>query len=261
MGNKEEKATLYGKSEGVLAGVPFVNMIFEEVGCEIEWFVEEGTHFQPNPKKEGREKYVKIAEVKGPANRVLTGERVALNLLANASGIAWKSRRLAQIAKGEEGFKGVVAATRKTTPGFRLVQKYSVLVGGCDAHRMDLSSMIMLKDNAIESCGSISNAVKKAREFGGFALKIEVESRNLEEALEAAKAGADIVMLDNFSPDNAHLVAQQIKDQFPHVMIEVSGGVTEQTLSRYLSPYVDVISTSTLIQGVPHVDFSLKILN
>lgn len=261
VGNKQEVATLYGKSEGVLAGVPFVNAIFQEVGCTVTWYVTEGTHFAPNPQGVGREKYVKIAEVRGAANSILQGERIALNLLANASGIALKSKRMSDIAKSVPEFKGCIAATRKTTPGFRLVQKYAVLVGGCDGHRMDLSSMIMLKDNAIESCGSISKAVERARSLGGFALKIEVESRSWEEAVEAARSGADIVMLDNFTASGAKDVAQRLKLDFPKLMIEVSGGVTESTLAEYLSADIDVVSTSTLIQGVSHVDFSLKIIN
>ena len=258
VGNKEEIAILYGKGEGVLAGVPFVNMVMEEVGCSIDWFVKEGTHFRLDDSKSGKERYVKIAKVSGQANKILTAERVALNLLSNSSGIALKSRRLRDIAD-RESFAGVIAATRKTIPGFRCVQKYAVLVGGCDAHRMDLSSMIMLKDNAIESCGNIEKAIEKAKQFGGFALKVEVEARNEIEAFEAAKAGADIVMLDNFSPSDALLTSQKLKSDYPHLIIELSGGVTESSLSCYFSPHVDVISTSSLIQSVAHVDFSLKI--
>lgn len=99
-----------------------------------------------------------------------------------------------------------MAATRKTTPGFHLVQKYGVLVGGCDTHRMDLSDMVMLKDNAIDSAGSISQAITNARRVCGFSHKIEVETRNEAEAKEAARSGADIVMLDNFSPEEADRV-------------------------------------------------------
>merc|ERR1712232_1073811 len=141
-----------------------------------------------------------------------------------------------------------MGATRKVTPGFRLVQKYAVLVGGCDSHRMDLSSMIMLKDNAIDSCGSITNAVKKARQLGGFSLKIEVECRNLEEAIEAGNSNADVIMLDNFTPENAIIVSKEIKTKFPHILIEVSGGITEDTAINYMGPHIDILSTSSLIQ-------------
>ena len=258
VGDKPEIAILYGKATGVLAGVPFINMVFELVHCTIEWFVEEGTFMNPDISK-GREGYLKLAKVTGLAKDILMGERLALNILATASGIAYKSYRLNQIALSVDEFKGKVAATRKVTPGFRLVQKYAVLVGGCDSHRMDLSSMIMLKDNAIDSCGSITNAVKEARKLGGFSLKIEVESRNLEEAMEAGKANADVIMLDNFSPSEAIRVSKLIKEEFPHIMIEVSGGITEETAKLYMGPHIDILSTSSLIQGVPVVDFSLKI--
>lgn len=258
VGDKLETAILYGKSKGVLAGVPFFDMVFELVNCKVEWHQKEGFWIEPNL-SEGRAGYIKLATVTGLAKDILMGERLGLNILANASGIAFKSARMNELAKEIENFKGKVAATRKVTPGFRLIQKYSVLVGGCDTHRMDLSSMIMLKDNAIDSCGSITNAVKRARELGGFSLKIEVEARNLKEALEAANANADVIMLDNFTPKDALDVSKKIKENFPHILIEVSGGITEETAQQYMGPHIDILSTSSLIQGVPVVDFSLKI--
>jgi len=157
------------------------------------------------------------------------------------------------------GYKGVVAGTRKTTPGFRLVEKYGLLVGGCDSHRMDLSSMIMLKDNHVWSTGSITNAVKKAKSVGGFSLKIEVECQSLEEAREAIAAGADIVMLDNFNPSKLHETAAILKKESPHVLVEGSGGITTETIEPYFGEHVDILSLGSLIQGAPVIDFSLKI--
>jgi hypothetical protein len=159
------------------------------------------------------------------------------------------------------GYKGTVAGTRKTTPGFRLVEKYGLLVGGCDGHRMDLSSMIMLKDNHIWSTGSITNAVKKAKSVGGFSLKIEVECQSIEEAKEAIAGGADIVMLDNFPPAKLHESAALLKKESPNVLIEGSGGITTSNLTTYFSPHVDVLSLGSLIQGAPVIDFSLKIVH
>jgi len=132
VGSENEVAILYGKAEGVLAGVPFVDMVFREVGCTIEWLLAEGTHFVP--RGGGRAGAVHVARVTGPANAILMGERVALNILCRSCGIALRARRAREIA-GRKGWKGRVAATRKTTPGFRLVEKYAVLVGGCDGHR------------------------------------------------------------------------------------------------------------------------------
>jgi len=196
--------------------------------------------------------------VKGEARKLLVGERTALNTLARCSGIASKAR-LCQEAVTKHGWKGRVAGTRKTTPGFRVVEKYGMLVGGCDTHRMDLSSMIMLKDNHVWSTGSITNAVKKAKAVGGFSLKIEVECRNIEEAREAIQAGADVIMLDNFEPTALKDTARDLKAQYPRTLIEGSGGVTIETLPQYFSNDVDIISMGGLTQGVLYVDFSLKV--
>lgn len=121
------------------------------------------------------------------------------------------------------GWNGVVAGTRKTTPGFRQIEKYSLIVGGCAPHRYDLSQMVMLKDNHIWATGSITNAVTRARGAGGFAVKIEVECQNEDEAIEACESGADIVMLDNFTPNNLEPVVHRLKERFPTVLIEASG--------------------------------------
>ncbi len=140
-----------------------------------------------------------------------------------------------------------------------MVEKYGLLVGGCDTHRMDLSSMIMLKDNHVWSSGNITKAVHRAKEVGGFSVKIEVECRSVEEAVEAIEAGADVVMLDNFEPQPLKEAAKILKEKYPKVLIEGSGGITVESLESYLNPYVDVLSMGSLTQGVPHIDFSLKV--
>jgi len=178
--------------------------------------------------------------------------------MARSSGIATRARKAREIAQ-EAGWKGRVAGTRKTTPGFRLIEKYSLLVGGADTHRYDLSSMVMLKDNHVSSVGSIKSAVQKAREACGFSLKIEVECQNKEEAEEAILAGADIVMLDNHTPDMLKPAARYLKEKYPHALIEASGGISPETLKSYLLPDVDVISMGSLIQSVNVIDFSLNI--
>ncbi len=121
--------------------------------------------------------------------------------------------------------------------------------------------MVMLKDNHIWSSGSIQNAVKLARRAAGFSQKIEVECQSLEEAIEAAEAGADIVMLDNFEPDRLKQDAATFKTQFPHVLVEASGGITTETMADYLCPHVDIVSQGKLTQGYACVDFSLKIIH
>ncbi|CAL1544585.1 unnamed protein product [Lymnaea stagnalis] len=249
VGEKEENAILLMKEPGVIAGKPFVDAVFQELDCSIHWHVQEGDYIEP---------IKKVATVSGKVRHLLLGERVALNCITRASGIATMARRVAQKAE-LCGWKGEVAGTRKTTPGFRLVEKYALLVGGVSTHRHDLSSMIMLKDNHIWTAGSISQAVKDARIVGGFSLKIEVECRSLQEATEAAKAGAEIIMLDNFSPESAEKASRELKSTFPNIIVEVSGGITEETLTDFCTSNVDVISLSQLTQGYSTIDFSLKI--
>lgn len=146
VGEKEETAVLLVKSPGVLAGRPFVDALFTELGCEVTWQLAEGDEMEP---------VSTIALISGKVRQLLLGERVALNVLSRASGIASLARRLRKLADGVE-WTGEIAGTRKTTPGFRLVEKYALLVGGVSTHRYDLSSMIMLKDNHILTAGSIA---------------------------------------------------------------------------------------------------------
>ncbi|KAJ3278093.1 hypothetical protein HK104_002664 [Borealophlyctis nickersoniae] len=233
VGETEQVAVLYGKAPGVLAGVPFFEEVFRQVNCTVEWMLPEGAEFDPGPtgKKE-------VARVRGAARNILMGERPALNMLARASGIATRSRRLLEL-KDKNKWNGVIAGTRKTTPGFRIVEKYAMLVGGVDTHRVDLSSMIMLKDNHIWASGSITQAVRKARSVGGFALKIEVECRSEAEADEAIEAGADIIMLDNFNGAEIGQAAKRLKERWGgkrSFLIEGSGGLTEQNVAEYFAP-------------------------
>jgi len=253
VGEKRERAEILCKANGVICGIPFVTRIFQTLGCDIQWFAEEGSRIDT---KNGN---VQVALITGSVRHLLMGERISLNLMARASGIATVSRKARDIAD-KAGWAGRVAGTRKTTPGFRLVEKYALLVGGVDTHRNDLSSMVMLKDNHIASAGSIRAAVLKARSVAGFSIKIEVECQNQQEAEEALSAGAEIVMLDNFKPDNLKVAGKNLKEKFPHALIEASGGVNLSTLPSYFSPYIDIISSSILHQGVPHIDFSLNVL-
>lgn len=181
-----------------------------------------------------------------------------------------------------QGWQGTLAGTRKTTPGFRVVEKYGILVGGADPHRHDLSSMTMLKDNHIWACANnraaadggvadsiefiataIPRAVQAAKATGGFSTKVEVECRSVEEANAAIGAGADVIMLDNFTPDGVREAARQLKQEWTGkqraFLIEVSGGLTEDNAAAYACPDVDILSTSSIHQGTGIVDFSLKV--
>ncbi|KAH8170125.1 nicotinate-nucleotide pyrophosphorylase [carboxylating] [Sarocladium implicatum] len=257
VGSAPRAAHLLAKSAGIIAGRPFFDEIFTQCGCTVEWHAEEGSKIDLESSG-GKQK---VATVRGPTRGILLGERVALNTLARCSGIATKSREMVDLVRAA-GYTGILAGTRKTTPGFRLVEKYGMLAGGADAHRMDLSAMTMLKDNHVWARGSITDAVRAARSVGGFAIKIEVEVQSEEEADEAIAAGADVVMLDNFTGDGVKVAAQSLRSRWEgkaRFLLEVSGGLTRDNVEGYVCNDVDIISTSSIHQGVPHVDFSLKI--
>lgn len=252
VGSQEVEARLLCKTpNSVLAGSPFFTAVFTEVGCNVEWLHQEGADIGPDA-------ITLTAVVRGPARCLLLGERPALNCLARASGIATRCSQLRATAKAA-GWHGEVAGTRKTTPSFRLVEKYAMLVGGASMHRQDLSGMVMLKDNHVWASGSITEAVKAARTVCGFSSKIEVECRSTDEAREAAAARADIIMLDNFQPQELHVASRTLKQEFPALLIEASGGVSPENFSTYLSPHVDIVSLGCITQGCPVVDFSLKV--
>lgn len=257
VGTNQKEATLWMKSPGVFAGKPFFEAIFRVLKCQVMWTPEavEGRFMEAS----GSNK-IALGTVVGPVNKILQGERTALCTISRCSGVATASRKAADVA-ASVGWKGWTAGTRKTTPGFRIVEKYGLLVGGVATHRLDLSQMVMLKDNHIWSAGSITKAVELARKAAGFSQKIEVECQSKEDAIEAAVAGADIVMLDNFAPEKLKAEAKFLKDTFPHLLIEASGGITIETMGDYLSEHVDILSQGKLTQGYSCVDFSLKIVH
>lgn len=248
-GAAPSQAALWAKSPGVLAGRPFFDAIFAQLGCQVSWLLPEGSKLVP---------VTKVAEVRGPAHHLLLGERVALNTLARCSGIASAAAEAVRVARGT-GWTGHVAGTRKTTPGFRLAEKYGLLVGGAAPHRYDLGGLVMVKDNHVVAAGNVEQAVRGARRAADFALKVEVECSSLQEAVRAARAGADLVLLDNFQPEELHPTAAALKAQFPSVVVEASGGVTLSNLPQFCGPHVDVISLGMLTQAAPALDFSLKL--
>lgn len=261
VGSKQETASLYMKQSGLICGVPFAAEVFKQCELEVEWHYKEGQYISAEQLAANKGKIV-VATVKGPANKILLSERTALNLMARSSGIATQSHITKKLAD-ESGYTGLIAGTRKTTPGLRQLEKYSMLVGGVDPHRYDLSSMVMLKDNHITSTGSITEAVKLARRVCGFAVKVEVEVSTEDDAKEAIEAGADVIMLDNFTGAELQEVARSLKQYFKgsnkSFLLECSGGLTLQNLSSYLCNDIDIYSTSSIHQGTGIVDFSLKI--
>ncbi|XP_006896674.1 PREDICTED: uncharacterized protein LOC102860029 [Elephantulus edwardii] len=248
-GAAPSQAALWAKSPGVLAGKPFFDAIFAQLNCQVSWFLPEGSKLVP---------VAKVAEVRGPAHCLLLGERVALNMLARCSGVASAAASAVEVARGTS-WTGQVAGTRKTTPGFRLVEKYGMLVGGAASHRYDLGGLVMVKDNHIVAAGGVEKAMRGARQAASFTLKVEVECSSLQEAVDAAQAGADLVMLDNFTPEELHSTATALKAQFPSIGVEASGGITLGNLPQFCGPHIDVISLGMLTQAAPALDFSLKL--
>lgn len=246
-------ATLYCKDTGVVSGLAFFTRIFEKVDCTVEWLVKDGDFI----KGSNLEK-VTIAYVKGKACDILEGERIGLNIITHSSAISTHCHKFNEL-KQKHGWKGKVAATRKTLPGLRLVEKMAVISGGGDTHRYDLSSCLMIKDNHIKALGSIKNAIVKTREVLSFTSKVEVECKNLKEGIEAIENGADIIMLDNYEPANAAKDAQELKKIRPSIIIEISGGITLENIEAYFNENIDIISIGGLTQQTEKFDFSLKV--
>ena len=261
-------AKLWMKDCGVLAGVPFFDAVFKNLGCAVVWsgnapaegfYVGSGNSADDWGSVDPRNYPLHLADVTGPVSQILRGERTALCALSRCSGVATGSANIVRVARSA-GWKGTIAGTRKTTPGFRLPEKYGLIVGGAATHRMDLSQMVMLKDNHIAACGGdISMAVRAAKVGAGFTSKIEVECSSFEEGNEAGRSGADICMLDNYQPALLKADARRLKARYPHMIIEASGGITAQNILEYVSDDVDVVSIGKLTQGYKCLDFSLKI--
>lgn len=197
-----------------------------------------------------------FAKLEGFADVLLAGERVALNLLQRMSGIATLARRFADAV---EGTGAVVVDTRKTTPGLRMMEKYAVLTGGCKNHRFGLDDGVLIKDNHISLAGGVREAVRGAKDVAGHLHKIEVEVTNWAQLREAIQAGADIVMLDNQTPDEAAKLVEMAREMNPDVLIEASGGMNLETVRDYAEAGVDLISVGMLTHSARAVDISFKI--
>jgi len=195
-----------------------------------------------------------LMTVRGPAHGLLAAERTALNFVQRLSGTATLAKRYAEAVVGT---KARVVDTRKTTPGFRVLEKAAVLAGGCGNHRFDLGSGILIKDNHIAACGSVRAAVEAAKAKAPHPLRIEVEVTNLGELDEALAAGAEIVLLDNMTPSQVEVAAARAHGK--HVLVEVSGGITLATIADYARAGADLISVGALTHSAPAVDIGLDV--
>jgi nicotinate-nucleotide pyrophosphorylase (carboxylating) len=243
------KGILHVKEEGVVAGLPVAELVFAEVDKTLIFrsLVQEGTYVA---------KGTVIAEVEGSSRSILTGERLALNLLQRLSGVATKTKTFIDAL---EGAPTRIVDTRKTTPGLRHLEKYAVRVGGGHNHRFGLYDAVMIKDNHIKASGGIRAAVSSARAYIPHTMKIEVEAESFEQVEEALQAGADIIMLDNMSLSDMERAASYVKKRAAHIIVEASGGVTLDTLRAIALTGVDVISIGGLTHSIRSLDISLDL--
>lgn len=240
------KGKLVAKAEGILCGVEVAARVFELIDSDIkiEILIKDGESV-----KYGDE----IMRLEGRTASLLKGERTALNLIQHMSGIATAAN---QATKLVEGTNASIADTRKTLPGMRPLQKYAVMTGGAKNHRYNLSDAAMLKDNHIDAAGGITAAVTTLRKKIGHMTKIEVETRNLDELKEALAVGADIIMLDNMSPE---LMKEAVAITDGRAVLEASGGITNETLRAVAESGVDIISIGALTHSVKAFDISMYI--
>jgi nicotinate-nucleotide pyrophosphorylase (carboxylating) len=244
------EAAVKAKEAGIAAGVEESVILAESLGLNVETEVADGEKF--------RKRQV-IMRISGDARTILSAERTILNLISRMSGIATTTKKLTEELK-KANAKAKIAATRKTAPGLLYFDKKAVLVGGGDPHRLHLDDMILVKDNHAALAGSIKNAVKNAKQHASFSKKIEVEVARVTDVLEAAEAGADIIMLDNFSPKQIKKAVELLKKAgFGRILLEASGKITADNLLEYASTQVDIISLGELTHSVRAVDVSLEI--
>lgn len=245
------EAQIVAKEAGIAAGIEEAKVLLESLGLKVETLASDGEKI--NPKQT-------LMKIRGNTRTILSTERTILNIVSRMSGIATTTRRLVEkLQKAKLGTK--IACTRKTAPGLLYLDKKAVLVGGGDTHRLHLDDMVLIKDNHIAVAGSIEVAMKRAKEVGSFTKKIEVEVSSAEDALAAAKAGADIIMLDNFSPKQVEKAMSRLEEAAfsGKVLIEASGGITAENILEFASKQVDIVSLGELTHSAKTLDLSLEI--
>ncbi|MET3939034.1 nicotinate-nucleotide pyrophosphorylase (carboxylating) [Paenibacillus sp. PvP094] len=245
----QSKAVIHAKDHGFIAGISVAELVFQVVDPSLVFrpMVQDGDEVTRG---------TTLAEVEGSTHSLLTGERLALNLLQRMSGIATRTRSYVDAL---EGLSTRLVDTRKTTPGHRMLEKYAVRIGGGANHRFGLYDAVMIKDNHIKGAGGIKEAVKRARDVIPHTMTIEVETENLTQVNEALQAGADIIMLDNMHPDQMREAVTVIRKQAPHVKVEASGNVSLDTIRGIAESGVDVISVGRLTYSFESLDISLDL--
>ena len=243
------EAKLNTRSDGIVCGLKVFERVFKNLSddVEIKFYFKDGDRIKAGDT---------IAKLKGSASAILKGERTALNFAQRMSGIATETRKY-QDAIGE-GLKARISDTRKTTPNFRVFEKYAVYVGGACIHRFNLADCAMIKDNHIKLAGSLTKAVEKIRKNISHTHKIEVECDTLEQVKEAVDCSADIIMLDNMTPEEMKEAVRIIDGR---ALTECSGNVTKENIQNILDVGVDFVSSGALTHSAPIMDISLKNLH
>ena len=246
---KTVKAYIVSKDEGILAGIDIIRQLFEEKGVKVTFWLKDGSKITKGDL---------LMSLEGDARTILLLERTALNLLMRMSGVASAANHYVNLVKGSNVR---IAGTRKTSPAIGKFDKYALKVGGADTHRFGLDDMVLIKDNHIAACGTPLEALKKAKENTSFSKKIEIEVETLDDAIECVKNGADIVMLDNMSPDEVSEVIGELNklNIRQNSLIEVSGGINEENILDYVNLGIDIISMGALTHATRSLDFSLKL--
>lgn len=237
---------IHAKDTGILCGVELARQVFRvlDPSLTFEAMAKDGDKLEPA---------TLIAKVAGSARSVLTGERLALNLLQHLSGIATRTKKLADLAKP---YGTRVVDTRKTTPGLRLLEKYAVRTGGGHNHRLGLYDAILIKDNHIAVAGGVKEALARAKAYASHMTRIEIEVESLAQAREALEGGADVIMLDNMAPEAMKECVEMIDHR---AVVEASGGIDEHNLEAAAAAGVDVISIGALTHSVKALDISLDV--
>jgi len=243
--------TVICKERAVVAGLTESIILLKLLGCEGKPKVRDGQKVPTG---------TIILDASGSGSSLLKVERVLLNLLSHMSGVATATAELVNIAK-KNGSSTRIACTRKTLPGLRYFEKRAVELGGGDTHRLRLDDAVLIKDNHLALAGSITESVRKAKSKVSFTRKVEVEATTPDHAVEAALAGADIVLLDNMTPQEVKksvrlLEARKLRDR---LLIEVSGGITRENLADYVQTGVDVISVGSITHSAKAIDMSLDL--
>ena len=246
--DEHAEAKILAKEDCIVAGLKEAGIVFKKMGVATEFRVKDGDFVK---------KFTVVGLIKGSASSILKGERLALNIIGRMSGIATETKKLVDICKSINP-KVIVAATRKTTPGFRKFEKKAVEIGGGELHRFGLFDAVLIKDNHIKLIGSVEKAIKKVKEKVKDKT-IEVEVENEEDAVTAAKLGVDIIMLDNFDSKTAEKVTKKIREITDDIIIEISGGITFNNIADYAF-FADRISLGYLTHSIKSKDFSLEII-